>query len=126
MVGNVDSATAVRAPAPAAESHGAQKAAGLPAVAAGGKAVTASGESLPPARQPEAVADVERTVARLNELVSSSRRSLRFRVDANGGRTVITVLNPHTQEVIRQIPSEEILSLARAFEELGSLIDARA
>ena len=58
--------------------------------------------------------------------MSTNRRSLRFQVDEEGGRTVITVLNPHTQEVIRQIPSEELLSLARAFEELGALLDVRA
>src|SRR5690606_17462318 len=115
MVGTVDSATAVRAPKPAKESRGAQQDYALPAVAAGGKAATASGESLPPAPPPapppEPVVDAARTVAHLNELMSSNQRSLRFQVDEDGGRTVITVLNPHTKEVIRQIPPEEIQSL---------------
>lgn len=126
MVTIIDSATAVRAPTSAPPPRAAQQPQGLPAIAAGGKAATASGESLPPAPPPEPVVDAARTVARLNELMSSNRRSLRFQVDAEGGRTVITVLNPHTKEVIRQIPPEEILSLARAFDALGSLIDALA
>jgi len=126
MLGNVESATAVRTPAQATEPRGARQESGLPAIAAGGKAVTASGETLPPESPPKDVVDVARTVERLNELMSSNRRSLRFQVDAEGGRTVITVLNPHTKEVIRQIPPEELLSVAHAFEKLGSLIDARA
>jgi len=126
MVGIVDSATAVKAPAPAAEPRKAQPEHGLPAVAAGGKAVTPSGESLPPTPPPEPVVDAKRTVAHLNELMSSNRRSLRFQVAEDGGRTVITVLNPLTQEVIREIPPEEIQALARAFDELGSLVDTLA
>lgn len=125
MLGNVDSPTGVHAAVQPTEPRAARKG-GLPAVAAGGKAVTESGETLPPAPPPQAVVDVARTVERLNELMSSNRRALRFQVDSDGGRTVITVLNPHTKEVIRQIPPEEAMSAARVFETLGSLIDARA
>ena len=51
---------------------------------------------------------------RLNELMAERERSLRFRVDEASGRTVITVLDATTHEVVRQIPSEELLALARA------------
>jgi flagellar protein FlaG len=44
--------------------------------------------------------------------MKSSGRSLEFRVDASSGHTVVSVRNPQTGELIRQIPSEETLRLA--------------
>jgi flagellar protein FlaG len=127
MADILDAVTAAPAPTPPPSGARAQQGAtSLPPVAAGGNGATASGESLPPPPPPPAVVDVERTVARLNELMSGTRRSLRFQVAQDGGRTVITVINPQTKEVVRQIPAEELLAVAHAFEELGTLIDARA
>jgi flagellar protein FlaG len=57
--------------------------------------------------------------------MAERERSLSFRVDEASGRTVITVLDATTQEVVRQIPSEEVLALARALEVSGALLDIR-
>lgn len=70
-------------------------------------------------------ADVERALQRLTELMSETQRSLRFRVDEASGRTVITVLDAETNEIVRQIPSPEALAVARHLERLGALLDAR-
>ena len=56
-------------------------------------------------------------VEELNQNVQSVRRSLRFDVDDDTGITVITVRDRETDELIRQIPSEELLELARYFAE---------
>lgn len=58
-------------------------------------------------------------VEELNQNAQSIRRSLRFDVDDDTGITVITVRDRETDEVIRQIPSEELLQLARYFAEAG-------
>jgi uncharacterized FlaG/YvyC family protein len=82
-----------------------------------------SGESLPvSAPPPRPVIDVAKAAERLNELMSNRQRSLRFRVDQGSGRTVIVVINEATQEVIRQIPPEELLQLQQNLEQLGSMI----
>jgi flagellar protein FlaG len=101
-----------------------------PAVPAGigatGNNVSDSGQDLPagpPAEMP--AADIEGTVRRLNELMAERERSLSFHVDEFSGRTVITVLDATTREVVRQIPSEEVLALARAIESSGALLDTR-
>jgi flagellar protein FlaG len=101
-----------------------------PAVPAGivatGNNVSVSGQDLPadpPAEMP--AEDIEGTVRRLNELMAERERSLSFRVDELSGRTVITVLDVTTQEIVRQIPSEEVLALARALEKSGALLDTR-
>jgi flagellar protein FlaG len=79
---------------------------------------------LPPP-EPETL-DVAKAVERLNELSQSARRNLHFRVDEQSGRTVITVVNTATAEIVRQIPAEEVLAVARAFEAAGGLLDAIA
>jgi flagellar protein FlaG len=93
-----------------------------------GNASAPTGEKLPASSAPPAppVFDVAQAVARLNELMSSHNRSLRFEVDASSGRTVITVINEATKEVVRQIPPPELLQIARNLDAMGSLIDARA
>ena len=63
----------------------------------------------------------------LSELIQSQRRSLQFSVDATSGRTVIRVLDAETQEMIRQIPAEEVVNLSRWLKgSSGALLDAKA
>ncbi|MEM7280092.1 MAG: flagellar protein FlaG [Pseudomonadota bacterium] len=83
-----------------------------------------SGKNLPPetkAVEPREV-DVEQLAERLNEFARSIKRELQFSVDDSSGRTVIKVLDPQTDEVIRQIPSEEILRLAARISDAQSLL----
>jgi flagellar protein FlaG len=49
----------------------------------------------------------------LNDYVQSVQRALEFSVDEQTGATVITVLDAETHEVIRQIPPQEVLAVAR-------------
>ena len=48
--------------------------------------------------------------------VQSFSRSLQISVDGDLGTTVIRVLDTETDELVRQIPSEEILQVARFIE----------
>ncbi|GAB3375193.1 hypothetical protein GCM10027567_13750 [Spongiibacter taiwanensis] len=74
--------------------------------------------------------DVEKTeeaVARLNEILKDRRRELEFSVDQDTGLTVLKVIHAESGEVIRQIPPEELLHIARTFiEGTGSFIDDQA
>ncbi len=60
----------------------------------------------------------QKDVARLNDYVQNIRRRLEFRLDENTNRTVVTVIDQDTQEVIRQIPSEAALKLVRRLNDL--------
>ena len=53
----------------------------------------------------------------ISSFVQNVSRELRFDVDEQSGRTVITVMDRNTDQVIRQIPGEEVLALARVLEE---------
>lgn len=70
--------------------------------------------------------DVLEAVKNLNDFVQNTRRELNFSVDEQTGRTVVKVIDHETKDVIRQIPAEEILEVARRVaeekEEKGNLL----
>lgn len=96
------------------------------------------GNSLPPAAEnttPEKVEkteevsrpeDLQKAVASINDFVQSVQRDLQFTVDDELEKTVIKVVDGYSGEVIRQIPEEVFLDLARKLNDNGEfqLIDA--
>jgi flagellar protein FlaG len=92
------------------------------APSASGKSSSPTGGDLPP---PVSAADIDRAVQRLSELMSKTQRDLRFQVDEISGRTVITVLDATTKEIVRQIPAPQVLAVARHLEHVGALLDTR-
>ncbi len=123
MVSNVTSVTAAPARTPMLTVHKPAPAGGTTGLPAG-NALPMAGRDLPPTEPPVSAADVERALQRLTELVSETQRSLRFRIDEASGRTVITVLDAETNEVVRQIPPPEFLALVRHLERVGAILDA--
>ena len=83
-----------------------------------GKVVPPAGNT-PPAPQPMTV---RQAVEQINSFLSANARDLRFRLDESSGRTVITVVNPNTGEVIRQIPPEEMMAAARSLDGPGPVV----
>ena len=69
---------------------------------------------------------LDQTVEELSSMVQSLQRELNFSVDDKSGRTVIKVIDSQTDEVIRQIPSEEVIELAQMIDQhAGLLMDAK-
>ncbi len=64
---------------------------------------------------------VEAAVKSLNDYVQSVQRNLHFQYDKDSGRSIIKVVDRVTQEVIRQIPEESALKLARKLNEQHSV-----
>ena len=93
-----------------------------------GKVVPETGNSEPAVKPVDLGESIERTVEQISEFVNSNARGLRFRVDDASGRTVVTVLNPNSGEIIRQIPSEEFLHFAAELRRYGEahLVDKEA
>jgi flagellar protein FlaG len=71
------------------------------------------------------VIDAERlaeAVAKVNSYVQSLSRSLAITVDERSGDVIVRVQDANTEEVIRQIPSEEVLAISNAIsQQLASL-----
>lgn len=79
-------------------------------------------ESVSPSQE-ELVATVEF----LNQRAQDIRRELRFELDEASGRTVIHVVDAETDEVIRDIPPEEVRTVAAHFDQLqGGLLKEKA
>jgi flagellar protein FlaG len=79
---------------------------------------TAPGDATPPsaAGASPGAASVAAVVARLDDYVQSMQRDLRFMFDSRSGRGVVRIADPESGELIRQIPSEVALRLARNLE----------
>ncbi len=57
--------------------------------------------------------DLEKAVSHLKEYVQNMKRDMDFSVDDKTGRFVVKVFDSQTKELIRQIPSEEMLAISR-------------
>jgi flagellar protein FlaG len=64
----------------------------------------------------------EQIASGLNDLVQELHRELRFTVDRESGDTIIKVVDRDTDEVVRQIPSEEMVRLRKRLEEVSGII----
>lgn len=84
--------------------------------ASAGKILPAGGQNLPPAPTHD---QVQQAAQQIQSYLNDSRREFQIQVDDDSGRTVVRVINPATHELIRQIPSEEALTLSRALSAGG-------
>jgi flagellar protein FlaG len=70
---------------------------------------------------------LDKAVEQLNAVLASMDRHLRFSIDKPSGRTVVKFIDNKSNEVIKQIPPDEILSLSAKIKELiGILFDKRS
>lgn len=76
-------------------------------------------QELPPGEQDGKAERLQQAVSEMNSFLQNLQRDLKFEVDSDLGRTVISVVDSETKEIIRQIPSEEVLERARRLEQSG-------
>ncbi len=65
---------------------------------------------------------VEQAASRIEKFVKSVGRSMDFSVDNSTGRSILRVVDPQSGEVIRQLPPEETLRVAKAVEYMQSML----
>jgi len=71
--------------------------------------------------------ELDQAIKAVNEFVKPFNNALNFSVDQESKTTVVKVIDQSTKEVIRQIPSEEMLALAKALDTMkGLLIQQKA
>ena len=56
---------------------------------------------------------LEKVVHQLNAYIQNTQRDMDFSVDGSTGRVVVKVIDSESEQVIRQIPSEEMLAISR-------------
>ena len=71
--------------------------------------------------------DLRRALDALAGRLDPSRTELSFRVDERAHQVVISIVDPNSGAVLRQIPAEEVLRMAQNLQEwLGALVDEQA
>lgn len=74
-----------------------------------------------PVQQPGPVV-LRDAVKAASAAVKSLSSSLEFSIDQQSGRTIVRIVDTGTQQLIRQIPSEEMLAIAQALDRLQGLL----
>ena len=72
-----------------------------------------------PTDTPAAVTDLEQAIRRLNQYVAGSRTDLQFRIDEEADRVVVSIVDSDSGRVLRQMPSEDALRIARYLDSGG-------
>jgi flagellar protein FlaG len=106
------------------------------AVGHGGNSSPAAGDALPAhasaAQNAQAeLIQLQAAVEGINRFLRDSQRQMLFQVDLKSGKETLTIVNPATGEVIRQIPSAQVLAAAANLQQAGMpmtglFIDERA
>lgn len=102
------------------------------ATATKGKSTLPAGEGAQEATGPTGTEDVspkdaDKIVETLNENMDKLQTRLGFKVNDDSEEIIVTVINRETDEVVRQIPSKELLELKDKMDELtGILLNEKA
>jgi len=66
--------------------------------------------------------DLQNLVEDLSSMMSVMRKGLAFKIDEDSGTNVVSVMDIESGDLIRQIPNEEALKLARKLTEVTGLL----
>lgn len=72
--------------------------------------------------RPVDINQVKHAVDKVNKVVQAMGTDLRFTVDEDTGIHVVKVIDLADKSVIRQIPSEEMLAIAKGLDQLQGLL----
>jgi flagellar protein FlaG len=67
-------------------------------------------------------AQLQHAIETVNRQLAAAAQNLRFSVDDDTGKTVVRVVDTATGEVIRQVPSDELLAISRSIDRLQGLL----
>lgn len=96
-------------------------------VSAIGTATAAAQIKLPEQKEPENTEEISNAVKDINNFFQAAQRSLGFSIDEASGHMVMQIKDTETNEVIRQIPGEDAIKLAKRLDDLtGILFKAQA
>jgi flagellar protein FlaG len=69
---------------------------------------------------------LEKVAQQLQDFVGEMNRGLEFSVDKDSGRDVIKVIDKSSGDLVKQYPSEEVLTLvAKLSDSVGGFVDAK-
>src|SRR5688572_21987950 len=79
-------------------------------------------EALAPKPEPKPSRDdLREAMKEIQKVVGNNATNLQFSVDEKTGRTIVSVIDAETRQVVRQIPSEEVMRMARSLDRMQGL-----
>ena len=97
------------------------------AVGGGAVAVDAQAPSAPPPEPAPSREAVQAAVDQVNKALTESNRAIEFSIDPDVKTVVVKVIDKQDGSVLRQVPSREMLAIAKALDQLqGLLVRSRA
>ncbi|MCI2284620.1 flagellar protein FlaG [Colwellia sp. MSW7] len=76
--------------------------------------------------EPLTIQQLEKVAQQLQDFVGDMNRGLEFSVDKDSGRDVIKVIDKTSGDLLKQFPSEEVLTLvAKLSDMVGGFVDAK-
>ena len=76
------------------------------------------------AQKREVVSDkaLEDAVKKINDFIAPTLQTIQFSIDQESDRLVVKVIDTATQKILRQMPNEAALNIAKSFDGLKGLI----
>lgn len=71
------------------------------------------------------VGEVLEVVQKANAALTSNQSNLKFLMDTDSGKPIVQIVDRETQEILRQIPSVEMLKIAKAIEKMQGVLLSR-
>ena len=115
---SIPSATVNTAPIAPAEPRASSRGTSATELAA----VTPVSEKTPVNQPPASEAQLQSAVNAANDFIKPITNAVEFSLDEDSERMVVKVMDIATKEVIRQIPSEEMLAIAQALDKIQGLL----
>ena len=78
-------------------------------------------QSVKAVEKPDA-ATAKQAAETINKFMQQFNRNVQFSVDEDTGSNIVKVIDASSKEIIRQMPSEEMLAIARALDKLQGLL----
>ncbi len=91
-----------------------------------GTAAPAPRVHAPVAPPPASDAELKAAIAAANRTVASHASGVEFNVDPQHGTTIVRVVDKNTGQLIRQMPSAEMIAIAKALDQFQGLLIRRA
>lgn len=87
-------------------------------------APTPIGNNAPPVERQgtSSLQQVQEAVQKTNDFIRPFNGALRFEVEPDTNETIVKIIDQETKEVVKQIPSEEMINLAKALDQLKGLL----
>lgn len=79
-------------------------------------------------KPPPSIAQLQRLIVSMNKAIQQSNSNLEFTIDKDSEKILVKLIDTSTGEVIRQIPSDEVLAIAQSIEQMqqGLLLNKNA